>query len=439
MSPQVALLVLGALAVTPALLWFVERLLRDPVLAAALVLGLSVYSTFTSGLYPPLNVGGAAILERDVLFALLLGAGVLRLLRRDGYAMVDRLVVLLIALVAWSALRGVPANGLEPALRETRIFLYYFGGLLYFVAMQPTPAERDRIVRIWMRAAVAFAAIVLFRWAALAAGLPQEGVFVRPQEPGVRVIDAQNTLVITQALMFLASDILRREATRRQKWIAALLLPVIVGLQHRTIWLVLLLGATVAGLRHPSLARKYVAGIMAFSLTGVVALVALAEVGPGAEEPVAVQQDPLSDETIMWRVDGWRGLIAQEPQSVFTFAVGAPMGGGYARELQTSGVVRDTSPHNFYIESYLRIGIVGLAALITLLVTTIGALARRVAEPNGRWTREAMLVVVVMHAVFMLAWGPDMEQGLVLALGVTTVTAASAPVRRDLLPVGVVP
>lgn len=421
MTAPAVLAVLAALALVPVMFWLVERLLRDPVLAAVLVLGLSVWSTLTSGLYPPLNLGGAVILERDLLFALLVGAGILRLLRHDSFTLADRAIVMLILLIGWSALRGIPASGLEPALRETRIFLYYFGGILYFTTMRPTAEERERIVRVWVWAAIAFAGIVVFRWAALAVGLPQEGIFVRDREPGVRVIDAQNTLVIAQAMMLLAPGLLRKEATRLHRWVALGFVPILVGLQHRTIWVVLLLGAMAAGLRYPRLARKYVAATAAICLTGIVVLIALSGNGAGTEEQVAVQQNPLDEGSIMWRLDGWRGLLEPEATSAGTFSVGAPMGGGYARELQTSGVVRDTSPHNFYIQTYLRLGIIGVSLLGFLLFRAISGLRRPASDDAERPSRDSLLLAVLLHAVFMLAWGPDMEQGMLLGVAIAAV------------------
>lgn len=423
----------GLVAAALVATWLVERILRDSVFTAAVIVTISVTSTFFGSLIPTAVIGGFTVLPQDVLFALVAGAGVLRLLRLESINPMQRAVIALFALVALSALRGIGPNGLDSTFRESRNFLYFIGGILYFSTVDPTPEVRRQLGRLWLIAGAAFAAIVVFRWGALLVGAPPSGIFTRSREAGgIRVIDNQNTLVVAQALFILVPLWIRETVTRHQRWLIAVLLIVVVFLQHRTIWIVVLTAGALAVARNPTFGRRAAAALVSAAAAVAVVTAALSTSG---ESPLP--QAPTDTGTFVWRFEGWKGLLEQEPGREEEYLIGRPLGSGYARELETSGNVVDTSPHNFYVETYLRLGLVGLAVFPLMYAPTLRQLARRRDEDADLLlTRETLLLIVAMQVVFMIAWPPDLDQGIIIgvasaiAFGESATVAAGHRARR---------
>jgi hypothetical protein len=73
------------------------------------------------------------------------------------------------------------------------------------------------------------------------------------------------------------------------------------------------------------------------------------------------------------------------------------MGTGYER-IGPNGLVETYSPHNLYVQLFLRIGGLGLGAFLWLLVVTRPRFTRRMASPEAA----AMFASIV---VFLFAYG----------------------------------
>ena len=129
-----ALLVAAAVAIA-----VVEALVRRAELGAALLLGAMLLNAILIERVPSVTLpGGIRVQLHDAVFALVLGAGILRMLRTPWFSPLQRWVVLLCIMLMLSLVRGAMAFGPQHAIAEFRLFLAFASGALYFATFAPS-------------------------------------------------------------------------------------------------------------------------------------------------------------------------------------------------------------------------------------------------------------------------------------------------------------
>jgi hypothetical protein len=128
-----------------------------------------------------------------------------------------------------------------------------------------------------------------------------------------------------------------------------------------------------------------------------------------------------------WRVQGWSDLVTAWSHSPTEWAIGQPIGSGFARQIE--GIETTAHPHNFYIEIMIRTGVVGLVALIVLTAGLLRALWHTPARDAGLLGPGVLPALVAMQIVWYLTWVTGTEQGLVTGLAIA-VAAAEVSRRR---------
>jgi O-antigen ligase len=131
-----------------------------------------------------------------------------------------------------------------------------------------------------------------------------------------------------------------------------------------------------------------------------------------------------------WRVQGWSNLVTAWSRSPTEWAIGQPIGSGFARQIE--GIVTNAHPHNFYIEIMIRTGVVGLVALIVLTAGLLRALWHTPARDAGLLGPGVLPALVAMQIVWYLTWVTGTEQGIVTGLAIAV--AATQASRRNLRP-----
>ncbi|MDP8969421.1 MAG: O-antigen ligase family protein, partial [Actinomycetota bacterium] len=361
----VLLLAVGVLAIG-----LCEALIRRPLLAAWLVLGITVVTT---ALGAPGQVGGGVVVRAaDAVFALVLVAAVARLLRVERLTTRDRLLIGLALLLAVSLLRGLPRYGLGAVL-EFRTFLHVFGAALYFASVRPHPALLERVGRLWLGAGVALAGIVALRWTATFAGFDL-GPFAAGHasaQYALRAVDGPTSFIIGQA--FVIALPIAQERGRDRDWRRHLAIAfgiLVVLLNRRTVWVAVLAGLVLLVLRSKEVRRRLAPLLVGAAVISSVALLALPDSVDSGED---VGSSATNTDTLVGRVEGWEALLTERPQG-FEWVIGEPAGSGFSRLVGENKV--SSNPHNFYIEVFLRTGIIGLVCMLALYVTALKALRR---------------------------------------------------------------
>jgi hypothetical protein len=140
--------------------------------------------------------------------------------------------------------------------------------------------------------------------------------------------------------------------------------------------------------------------------------------------------------TLDWRIQGWTELLGGMSDRPMEWLIGEPIGSGFTRVVQ--GLEVEAEPHNFYVMTLLRAGVVGLLALIALTLGLLRALWRAppVGGSGGLLTTGVFPALLAMQAVWFLTWIPGMEQGIITGLAVALVAAhgrGAAPVPQSRL------
>jgi hypothetical protein len=397
----------------------VEAMVKNPVFTAGVILGAVAFITFESGALPPVNVGGFTITTSDVVFSMVVTAGIARHLRMEQATTVRHLLALICVLTIVALVRGVQLYGPESAVREFRTFLQFFGATWYFSTVKPTSERLERIAKVWLVIAAVLVGIALMRWAALAAGLPPTGIFTREREvAGLRVIDNRSALIVAQALLMVLPLVLRKRASLWQRRLFFVFVPVLVVLQHRTIWLVLLLGGVLLLQRSGAVTTEKFAVILGL---GAIVLTLLI-MNPGLEQSSIVERSPVHTGSLEWRWNSWVALLSDETGGI-EWVSGTPFGSGFEREL--NGVTVDIIPHNWYVEITYRLGIIGILPFIALYAAAI----RRWRGGRNRLQlldRQTMYVLLLTQLLYFMFWDPGPDQGILLGL-----TIVSSGLSRD--------
>jgi hypothetical protein len=405
----------------------VELLIRRADVGAALVfvsvlLG-AVFVDKVPGLMLP---GGVEVYVTDVESGLLLGAALLRLLRRRHFSRYHRWLVLLGILLLVSLIRGVAAFGMQSSVADFREYLFFGGAALYFASFPVSMALYDRIGRIWLIMTIPMMVLVCLRWLAVFAGI-NLGVPAAKfgDDAAIRVIDGPFTFFLAHAFVLTIPTWIRTERERWIRCVSVVLLLFVLVLNRRTVWLAIVVGVAVLMLRDRHLGRRAAALVTAGGLLTGLAYVALGGLREGSLPVVKSGSGNLD-----WRIQGWSELVGSWAHSATDWVIGQPVGSGFTRPVD--GVVTNIShPHDFYIEILIRTGFGGLFALIALTVGLLRALWRMPARDPGLLGPGMIPALLAMQIVWFITWAPGSEQGIVTGLAVAVAGAWLS--RRNLL------
>jgi hypothetical protein len=417
--------IVGLLAAAIAGMALLEALIRRTEVGAGLTLGLMLLleiDVWDLGV----SVASIRIGPNDVLFVLLLAAAIARLLRARRLSTPQRLLVVLGVLVVLSIVQGAGEFGIPATINEARKFLVFTAAALYFSTMDPSPGLLHRVGRLWLLVAVGLCLLTLLRWTldvpALTDGAYEGGA-------SLRVIPAAGALFIAQAAI-LAFPMVADRTRPLLRFLAPGLLAFVILLQHRTVWVITAASILYLLVRERAMAPRIL--LVLGLAVGVFAVLVFTVFG-GRDDAVTQQleRSAQSTGTFEWRVDGWQALITNSgPEGTFEVLTGQPFGGGWARTMENGAVV-DVSPHSFYVEPYLRVGLVGLGAI---LLTYAFAL-RGTALAARRGTTEAfsgspsffganpLHTVIAVQLLFFITYTPHANQAMLLGLGLAAATS----------------
>lgn len=415
-DPVVLIIALAAAAAGVGLL---EAAIRDTRVGLSVIVVVALMSATLPDL-PHLVVSGFNVGVVDLSYGVLGVAAAARYVR--GARIADQHVILFLLLLVTlaSIARGMGEFGAGPAINEARRFVHLSSGVGYLATVPPSGEWRDRLGNWLLFLAAGFAVLAMGRWLANAGGLTG-GVFGEGND--LRTVASDEALFILQgAVVALSSP---RRDLRWLRPLGGVFLAVTVLLQHRTVWVLGIVVIAVFVLRNRQLSRQLAVGVVlaAVAMSFFTFIVLAATEGADVEQQLA--ESATATNTFEWRYEGWRALFTERDPEAADLLFGTPFGAGWERRI--GGHIVDATPHNFLIETYLRLGFVGLTALMVWHGRMLHRLRRRRME-RSFLSDETLLLLTTALLVYYLTYAPGPEQTILL--GILTAASARTPVPR---------
>lgn len=381
---------------------------RHPRAGVFLLLCPDIIDVVTRHKTPDIEFDGLSITSPDVIAACALAVVAGRLVGRRlslGRGVAGTLALLGLTLV--SVYRGIADFGVETAVNESREYLWFLAAALYIVTAEFGWKSVTFAARAWTILACAYVLLSVWRWSTLGFTSSSESILVNGQEISGRPVPSLAALLMVQAGFLLLTMCWNR---RRYRMLTGGLLLTVVLLEHRTVWVVMAIAIVAYLVLGRAVGRERLSVAVAMACTvvaGYVSSVALSlgTVGKDLQSSYVAMHG--SDTTFAWRVTGWKELLSQRSDLLDT-VIGRPFGTGFARIM--NGNLVTVSPHNWYIQTFLRIGILGVVLLLGVYI--LSAIALR----SGSRASLLGLVILVTQVVFYVTYGPNMEQGVALGL-----------------------
>ncbi len=390
---------------------------NSPYRGAVLVMGAFLYGVLIVTV-PPIPMG-VLIYPADLVFSLLFAIAVLRYVLGAAEAKGMRWVpIALFALFFISLVRGISQYGLKEACNASRECFYYLSGVLYFTSFGMSSRVQRKLMTVWMATSLIIVGIAIFRWIATAAGLgiasQWEGVGVS----AIRVLNAEQALFLAVAFFASVTMSMSKTGPQWQRRAFYLMGPVILLLQHRTVWAAMVAGLLWLGLKDVRFRKQ---AIMAFAGMVVVGILLGAFVFGHQSGVVSdsMQDSATNGGTSIWRVMGWYQLLFNNPaMNLFNGTIGEPFGTGFNRII-LGGVV-DVSPHNWYVQAFLQLGIIGLLLQIGLYMYGMRRMERipvrlsRSIYPDARF----WVLILLLQLVFFFAYSATYTMAILTGLAI---------------------
>lgn len=317
------------------------------------------------------------------------------------------------ALMLASGAAGLIKFG-TPAGVELRENFYFWVAGLYFASFRYTADDLQRLRRVMVVAAWGVIAVAIYRWIGLEAGFVSRATFlVAGASSEFRAVGAHPTLLVALVGVFYFARWM--ETTRgRDGLLAAWFLGFVVVFQHRSVWLALIaMLLSLLWLRRERLPRVLpwlVAGNLVFGglIAGALALGYLDPLAGALERSVTSVADKSGTHTA--RIGGWVELLGDWMHyPIHQVFLGKPYGSGFARYVE--GQLDTFSPHNFYVELLLRVGLAGLLIWLGVVIALLWAAARQHLAHAGKAGSAFALAAMLGWLVFYIAYQGGYVQG----------------------------
>ncbi|NGO76228.1 hypothetical protein G6045_11195 [Streptomyces sp. YC504] len=351
----------------------------------------------------PLVESGIGLMPSDVVCVALVASATVRLVgaaHPGGPARIA--LVALAALVMLSLLRGFLTFGVAQPGNEARAAFLQVCCVALFAATLPDPKAALRAVaRCWVVVAMVLCVLATVWWGDIGIGSSSTVVYVGGERRDARPLGSPEALFIAQAALMLLCGVV----WPRLRWLAWPLLATVVLLQHRSAWVAAAVMLVGFALSRKARARFGLRPLMWLGSAALVALLTLAATAGGTlwSELAASGTD---DKTLVWRFNGWAELLPHLGTLV-DWLIGLPFGSGYLREV--NGMFINLSPHNHYVATLLRLGLLGVLLLLAIHAAVWKAVA---VHPHGGLFR----VVLAGQLVFLITNTSYPEQALLLGV-----------------------
>lgn len=305
-------------------------------------------------------------------------------------------------------LRGLIRNGLEIAVNDSRLYLYFYATLFFTISLTYSPELLRKLVSWVGVVGWALLAIAFIRWILVGLGMATSLNWLGSSGSMVRVLGGAPTLFLLQTLIIY-------RYTRKQSWkipysklIPCFFLPTILILQQRTVWVALAFTILLA-----IFLKRKERGLF-FMVVIVISMLVITIFGWGNYSLNNLSGTVLDLKNFNWRILGWRALLNPERyKNITDYFIGQPLGTGYLRYI-AGWSETSTAPHNFYVQTFLNIGGLGLVTLLAIYYFAIKSLWSKLSNEISR----GFILLLVTQLVFYISYSPNYEQGIILGLAI---------------------
>lgn len=337
----------------------------NPVIMATVILAVFVFESVTP-VQPLLSLGSISVFAMDMISPVLIVLAFPYYYQklRNGFTTKDIPILLFLVwavMLTYNFVLGVFDFGIQSATNEFRGYLYFIAVVVYFASLNSRRVWRQ-VERIWLWALLPLIVMAIIGYT--------DGDLSRDGRP----LGAYATFFLFQGLLIGILLFRRDDLPQLFYPVCACLFPLLVVLQHRTVWVVMVFSFATMFWLFPSVRAALIKwGTIGSICFGSLVVVAFGEEIFGAvqdsyREAIATKEEG-SQSTLAWRLEGWAGLLfGPQTETPYQVLCGNPFGTGWERVNTTSGTETQTevSPHNFYLQSLLRTGLIGLFALLSL-------------------------------------------------------------------------
>jgi hypothetical protein len=375
--------------------WLVVLIGRWPVIGFVLLSAALVVAWEAPSLPTLASIAGVRISAEDALSSALLVVGCHNLISgRLGRSSFRGTVIGLAALLLWALARGVLEYGLEAASNEGRSFFELIAACFWAASLDWSSPQ---LAATWRRVAfgTSWCLVVVAAYHLVAYGLGDaiSFVYVDGMHQTGRPLVASQALAV--GLVYLWS--VHSWATSRS--MAGLVQcsifgSVVILAQHRTVWVAVAVGMLALVL----VTRQVGARAFMICAVGLVSVgIAAAAISPVGSE---LRSSASNEGTYADRTTGWSELIDESVRKGGpSVAVGSAFGTGYAR-MSLNGQVSRISPHNWYVATYLRTGLLGVGCLLVIILL-VGS---RVIRSRNAVAFATLIGLIVFCWAYALPW-----------------------------------
>lgn len=392
-----------------------------------LVLGVGIvlFTFFCESLaisLPGFNIG-LTIYPQDIVFTALILAGITRFFVQNKFNAVNLSWLFFGLLLFGSFTLGAINYGITSAGVEFRSYFYFWSGTFYFMSFSYQTISRVRWFELWLLTSFSLLIIAIVRWITDSLGISTWGIIV-----GVtpfRVLNASQAFFIAETFSILLFQGVLQRLTRRQLICLIAFAPAILLLQHRTVWVTTIASVALIFIRERKSRNRLITMLLSIIVIGSIwSLVIFSEqmdlvwssLDKSYSSAVANQD---GQGTFFWRVEGWKALLA-DFNSPVNYLLGQPFGFGYQRIVGNQTI--DVSPHNYFVQTYLRVGLIGLINLCFIYAIVLFNLFNK--KINNYYNKQIFIekilwLVIVMQIIYFIPYSPSYEQAIILGFALS--------------------
>lgn len=365
---------------------------------------------------------GVQLFLPDLLFLLIGAAGLLRIfsmrLQRHHYVWLIFGAVLFLSFGL-----GVLQYGTQAGV-EFRTFFYFWAGIWYLITFKITAEQLDKILRVYMVAASVMVVLALVRWVAMALGF-DIARYWNEGGSSLRVFNAAQTFFLAQAFLIGLYGYLNKTGPIWWRIFLPILFVCIVMLQHRTVWAVTLASVAIIFLLAGKVRSKALSTFVLAGVLGTAVLLPFVEGGQMDRVQKSlvhsVEEVGQKDSTLAWRVESWKTLVEQWAHGgPVVNMIGNPFGAGFSRYIELAQTELTQNPHNHYVYALLRVGLVGLLAMLAVYYMALRSMWANRNQPSMHLLDPKLLIVLMVgQLTYFISYPAHYSQ--LLALGLSLV------------------